>query len=281
MSPRRVASLAFLALGAALLAQGLWIPAKAELAQHLLNRAWSATRDGGRNVRPWPWADTWPVARLRLPGAGEPIVVLAGASGRTLAFAPALLDGSAPLGAPGVAVIAAHRDTHFRGLASLALGDRFEIERPDGAVYSYDVAAIDVIDTARDQLDMNADESVVALVTCWPLDAVTPGGNERYVVTGRLKASAPDAVSATVKPTARKLSPSSPEDGGHMDIIYAAEKRSIAELLGNYVSEDVRPEEINVVENPSETGSFHIGWRLNRYVLSPAGEIAPGTASTS
>jgi hypothetical protein len=66
-----------------------------------------------------------------------------------------------------------------------------------------------------------------------------------------------------------------------MDIIYAAEKRSIAELLGNYVSEDVQPEEINVVENPSETGSFYIGWRLNRYVLSPAGEIAPGTASTS
>ena len=59
-----------------------------------------------------------------------------------------------------------------------------------------------------------------------------------------------------------------------MNVIYAAEKRSIAELLGDYVHEDVSPEEIAVAENPSETGSFYIGWRLRRYVLSPGGKIA-------
>jgi len=59
-----------------------------------------------------------------------------------------------------------------------------------------------------------------------------------------------------------------------MDVIYAAEKRTIAELLENHVKENVRPEDINVTENPSETGSFYIGWRLRRYVLSPGGEIA-------
>jgi hypothetical protein len=59
-----------------------------------------------------------------------------------------------------------------------------------------------------------------------------------------------------------------------MDVIYAAEKRTIAELLEHHVKEHVRPEDINVSENPSETGSFYIGWRLRRYVLSPAGEIA-------
>ncbi len=58
-----------------------------------------------------------------------------------------------------------------------------------------------------------------------------------------------------------------------MDVIYAAEKRSIAELLGDYVKQDIGPEEIAVTENPSETGSFLIGWRLSRYVLSPAGCI--------
>jgi hypothetical protein len=63
-----------------------------------------------------------------------------------------------------------------------------------------------------------------------------------------------------------------------MDVIYAAEKTSIAELLGNYVKEDVRPEEISVTENPSETGSFFVGWRLQRYMLSPAGEIASENA---
>jgi sortase A len=158
---------------------------KAELAQQLLNHAWSATREDGRNVRPWPWADTWPVARLRLPRGGEPLTVLAGASGRNLAFAPALMDGSALPGSAGVSVIAGHRDTHFRALETLALGDRFVIERPDGAAYEYDIAAIDVIDTDRELLRLDAEESVIALVTCWPFDALTAGGSLRYVVTGR------------------------------------------------------------------------------------------------
>jgi hypothetical protein len=36
-------------------------------------------------------------------------------------------------------------------------------------------------------LRLDADESYVALVTCWPFDAVSVGGNWRYVVTGRLR----------------------------------------------------------------------------------------------
>ena len=59
-----------------------------------------------------------------------------------------------------------------------------------------------------------------------------------------------------------------------MNIVYAAEKHSIAKLLGDYVKQDVRPEEILLRENPNETGSFFVGWRLRRYVLSPNGEIA-------
>jgi sortase A len=120
---RRFAIGALLALGLALLAAGFWMPAKAELAQHLLNRAWQRTAAGDAAAKPWPWADTHAVARLTLPGSAEPLTVLAGASGRNLAFAPALLDGSAPPGADGVTVIAGHRDTHFRPLATLALGD--------------------------------------------------------------------------------------------------------------------------------------------------------------
>jgi len=180
---RRVLVAALTLLGAALLAAGFWLPAKAALAQHLLNRAWETTRDDHRAIaRPWPWADTWPVARLTLPG-GEPLTVLAGASGRNLAFAPTLLDGSAPPGTPGVTVIAGHRDTHFRALERLKLGDEIRLERPDGLALTYAVTAVHVVDADRDALRLDADESVIALVTCWPFDAVTPGGPLRYVVT--------------------------------------------------------------------------------------------------
>jgi hypothetical protein len=58
-----------------------------------------------------------------------------------------------------------------------------------------------------------------------------------------------------------------------MDVIYAAERPSIAKLLGDYVDQDVSPEDIEVAENPAETGSFLIGWRFRCYVLSPAGRV--------
>jgi sortase A len=182
---RRLAFGALIALGVALLAVGFWLPAKAELAQQLLNRAWQRTAGGDAMARPWPWADTHPVARLTLPDAREPLTVLAGASGRNLAFAPALLDGSAAPGSDGVTVIAGHRDTHFRPLATLAIGDELTLERPDGAVLRYEVEALDVVDSARAELRLDADESIVVLVTCWPFDAVTVGGSWRYVVTAR------------------------------------------------------------------------------------------------
>ena len=59
-----------------------------------------------------------------------------------------------------------------------------------------------------------------------------------------------------------------------MDIVYAAEKPSIARLLSERVKRDVNPDEIRVSENPDETGSFFIGWQFNRYVMSPGGQIA-------
>ncbi len=185
---RIVACVALPAVGAALLAAGVWPPLKAALAEELLNRAWTAARAGRSEVRPWPWADTWPVARLRLPpsASAEPLIVLAGASGRGLAFAPGLLDGSALPGEPGVAVIAAHRDTHFHALARLALGDRFEVERADGKAFDYVVTGIEIMDTRTASLRLDAADSVVALVTCYPFDALVPGGTLRYVVTGEL-----------------------------------------------------------------------------------------------
>ena len=182
---RRLALGALIALAVALLAAGFWLPAKAELAQHLLNRAWNRTTDGDAAAKPWPWADTHPVARLTLPGSDEPMTVLAGASGRTLAFAPALLDGSAAPGTHGVTVIAGHRDTHFRPLATVAIGDELTLERPDGSVYVYKVTDLDVVDSERASLRLDADESIVVLVTCWPFEAIDAGGSWRYVVTAR------------------------------------------------------------------------------------------------
>lgn len=62
-----------------------------------------------------------------------------------------------------------------------------------------------------------------------------------------------------------------------MDIVYAAEKPSIARLFSERMKRIVREEDIMITENPDETGSFYIGWQMDRYVMSPGGEIAPDT----
>ena len=59
-----------------------------------------------------------------------------------------------------------------------------------------------------------------------------------------------------------------------MDIVYAAERSSIANLIEDYVRESVTPDEIEVTENPNETGSFYVGWRRENFILTPAGEVA-------
>ena len=58
-----------------------------------------------------------------------------------------------------------------------------------------------------------------------------------------------------------------------MNIVYAAESPSIAKLLSDHTKRSVNPADIKLTENPDETGSFCIGWRFERFVLSPDGVI--------
>ena len=62
-----------------------------------------------------------------------------------------------------------------------------------------------------------------------------------------------------------------------MDIVYAAEKPSIARVLSQHVRRDIEPNDIQVDANPEETGSFLIRWRFDRFVMSPAGAVSPDT----
>ena len=165
--------------------KGVWIYAKASLAQVLLRRAWARTVQGGKEVRPWPWADTWPVARLRAPAAGQDFIVLAGASGRTLAFGPGHLDGTARPGQPGNCVLSAHRDTQFAFLRKLERGDRLEIETPEGRRHVYRVFDRRVAHKRQTGILEDTPEPTLTLVTCYPFDAVAPGGPLRYVVQAR------------------------------------------------------------------------------------------------
>jgi sortase A len=156
-----------------------WIHAKALVAQVLLERAWQQT-DGQSAVEPWPWADTVPVARLQAPDHDVDQIVLAGATGESLAFGPAKLAASAAPGT-GPTVIAGHRDTHFRFLEHVNAGDRLVLRRRDGERRRYRVTAREVVDSRDHRLSLSGADRLT-LVTCYPFDAVEPGGPMRLVV---------------------------------------------------------------------------------------------------
>lgn len=177
----RLAALLLGVLGLWQVAAGGYIQAKALLAQWLLQSAWQQTQQGAQRVRPWPWADTWPLARLRVERLGVDQIVLAGSSGRTLAFGPGHLDGSDRFSTLGNSVLSGHRDTHFRFLQSLEINDRIRITLPGGGDLVYAVASREVVQS--DELWV-LDQSQVALtlITCYPFDAVVPGGTARFVI---------------------------------------------------------------------------------------------------
>jgi sortase A len=180
---RDVVVLCLVILGLQQIAAVAVIQAKAWLAPVLIERAWHRTlATGGQPTTPWPWADTWPVARLRAPTRGVDRLVLSGESGNALAFGPGHAMASAALGSNGLAVIGGHRDTHFSFLRHLGKADPLRLQLPDGQWREYRVRGSRIANADREKLHDDSRGERLALVTCYPFDALLAGGPLRYVV---------------------------------------------------------------------------------------------------
>ncbi len=162
-----------------------YIHAKAILAQVLLETAWDKTVHGQQEVKPWPWADTWPISRLDVPGLGVDRIVLAGASGSSLAFGPGHLFGSSLPGQQGNTVIAGHRDTHFRFLKDIQRGELIRLQSHTGETIKYEVSETIIVDEKQAEYLANTSENKLTLITCYPFDAIRPGGPLRYLVIAK------------------------------------------------------------------------------------------------
>ncbi|HCP19620.1 MAG: class GN sortase [Marinobacter nauticus] len=169
---------------ATLLVFGLWIPFKALVAQEMLELAWAESQARQSEARPWPWADTWPVAKLDIPEQGVSMIVLEGVHGESLAFGPGRVPGSEGPGAP--VVLAGHRDTHFRHLQHLEPGDAVRLQGMDRQWRRYQVTATRVVDSSRESLDTRSlAQDTLVLITCYPFDSLDASGTLRYVVEAK------------------------------------------------------------------------------------------------
>ena len=185
MTPRFLIPLAVAVVGVALLGHGTFIHAKAIVAQVLLDRAFTQTITTGRPVKPWSWADTVPVARIEIKRLGISTIALDGSSGQALAFGAGHVEGTAEPGEPGIAVYSGHRDTHFRFLRDIRIGDAIDVVRRDGKTFHYRADATSVVRFDASGIDPATDTAELVLSTCWPFDALTQGP-ERYVLHATL-----------------------------------------------------------------------------------------------
>ena len=190
MTPRTIRYLLI-----ALMLVGLWQLAivgkfylKAWVADQLISQAWTKSLEEKDQIRPWSWADTWPVAELIVPRLNITEIVLMGDSGRILAFGPGLTERSAIPGDPGLSVISGHRDTHFNFLKDLREGDQLVLKTQAGT----STFILDEL-TVVDQNDFLIDQDYISklqsphilLVTCYPFDALIAGGDLRFIAIAK------------------------------------------------------------------------------------------------
>ena len=185
MKALRLIALLVLFTGGCLTARALYIRTKAELAGILIRRAWNQSLQTGTPRKPWPWADTYPVARLQIPRLGYDEIVLEGATPRTLAFGPARLYSGANFGEPGNLVLAGHRTSWFRPLESIAKDDSIQItwfdKRARQHSRAYQVSSIQIVDPHDVTLLTPTGDDALTLITCYPFGH-SPRSPQRFIV---------------------------------------------------------------------------------------------------
>ena len=124
------------------------------------------------------------VARLSIDRLNSEWVVLEGADPGELKRGPGHLVDSALPGSRGNCVIAGHRDTQFRVLRKVEIGEEISVEM-GGRTYRYRVIDREVVPpTDTTSLDPT-EKPTLTLVTCYPFYYVGPAP-KRFVIRAEL-----------------------------------------------------------------------------------------------
>ena len=126
------------------------------------------------------------LTRLTIPKIHLHVVLAEGTSQRSLSLGPGHLTHTAIPGDPGNAVIPAHRDTFFRHIADLKVGDDIYIQR-NGRRYRYVVTGRKIVSPEDVSVLQGSAESRLTLITCFPLHFVGPAPKRLIVFAKQVK----------------------------------------------------------------------------------------------
>jgi sortase A len=132
------------------------------------------------------------VATLSIPRIRLSTVVLHGSDPRTLRRGPGHLEHTALPGEPGNVVIAGHRDTFFRPLRQIQVGDRIVLESPGGR-FEYRVSWLHVVKSNDLSVLEQNGEDLLTLITCYPFDLIGSAPDRFVARATRMEEPGPTA----------------------------------------------------------------------------------------
>ena len=115
------------------------------------------------NHKPWSWADTYPVFKLSFPRIAEKSYVIAGSSGRNLAFSSAHLSNSGLPYENKTTIVSGHRDSHFSYLQDLIIGDTI-IANSTNYPNKFRVVSIQIIDSSKHKLPIRKTNELILTI---------------------------------------------------------------------------------------------------------------------
>jgi sortase A len=203
MRPLRILTLLFTAAGVALLGYCAFVLTEAWIFQQRAGRELdrmvhtargSAARSAPASVSSAAQPRSAPAAsglvgRITIPRVGVSAVVAEGADDDTLARAVGHITGTALPGQPGNVGLAGHRDTFFRPLRNIHLGDTIMLTTAEGN-FRYRVVSTKIVDPRAVGVLASTAEEALTLVTCYPFYFVGSAPS-RFIVRAERSAQQP------------------------------------------------------------------------------------------
>ena len=177
-------SLLLLMSGILLTVKPFYFYTKGFLAQVLLDHAWDRTTNNNSPQLAWPWANTYPVGKIHFPKLNEEFTILDGTRPEALAFGPGLVENTAYPGEPGNICIAGHRDSFFKNIKDLGIGDIIWIEDID-TTQLFQVEYLRVVKPENTKWLAHSDSTILTLITCYPFNYIGDAP-DRYILRARL-----------------------------------------------------------------------------------------------
>jgi sortase A len=178
----RVASYVFLAIGVFSISYVGYVVVEAHAYEaRELSRFENASQ--AQKEAPPPLIEGGVIGEIQVPRLNLKAIVVQGDSHTILRHAVGHIPDTSMPGQYGNVAIAGHRDTFFRPLRNIRLGDTIHLRTPDRD-FSYQVEATAVVPASAVEVLSAKDGRTLTLITCFPFDYIGAAPN-RFVVRAR------------------------------------------------------------------------------------------------